>query len=73
MLAQRLSMVSGVAGVNVFGAQKFAVRVDIDPTQLAARQIGIDQITQAINGSNVNRPTGTLYGPNRKFVVQSTG
>ena len=73
VLAQRLSMITGVAQVNVFGAQKFAVRVDIDPTQLAARQIGIDQITQAINGSNVNRPTGTLFGPNRNFVVQSSG
>jgi hydrophobic/amphiphilic exporter-1 (mainly G- bacteria), HAE1 family len=73
VLAQRLSMITGVAQVNVFGAQKFAVRVDIDPTQLAARQIGIDQVTQAINGSNVNRPTGTLFGPNRNFVVQSTG
>ena len=46
VLAQRLSMVTGVAQVNVFGAQKFAVRVDLDPTQLAARQIGIDQVTQ---------------------------
>jgi HAE1 family hydrophobic/amphiphilic exporter-1 len=73
MLAQRLSMVTGVAQVNVFGAQKFAVRVDIDPTQLAARQIGIDEVARAINGSNVNRPTGTLYGPNRNFVVQSSG
>ena len=44
LLAQRLSMVSGVAQVNVFGAQKYAVRVDVDPTQLAARQIGIDQV-----------------------------
>jgi hydrophobic/amphiphilic exporter-1 (mainly G- bacteria), HAE1 family len=73
VLAQRLSMVTGVAQVNVFGAQKYAVRVDLDPTQLAARQIGIDQVTQAINGSNVNKPTGTLYGPNRNYVVQSSG
>ncbi len=73
VLAQRLSMVTGVAQVNVFGAQKYAVRVDLDPTQLAARQIGIDQVTQAINGSNVNKPTGTLFGPNRNFVVQSSG
>ena len=73
VLAQRLSMITGVAQVNVYGAQKFAVRVDLDPTQLAARQIGIDQVTQAINGSNVNRPTGTLFGPNRNFVVQSSG
>src|SRR5205814_3346220 len=73
VLAQRLSMVSGVAGVNVFGAQKFSVRIDIDPTQLAARQIGIDQVAQAISAANVNRPTGTLYGPQRNFVVQTSG
>jgi HAE1 family hydrophobic/amphiphilic exporter-1 len=72
-LAQRLSMVTGVAQVNVFGAQKYAVRIDLDPTQLAARQIGIDQVAAAINGANVNRPTGTLFGPNRNFVVQSSG
>src|SRR4051795_1635738 len=72
-LAQRLSMVTGVAQVNVFGAAKYAVRVDVDPTQLAARQIGIDQVTQAINGSNVNKPTGTLYGPARNYVVQASG
>src|SRR3954465_2677392 len=72
-LAQRLSMVTGVAQVNVFGAAKYAVRVDVDPTQLAARQIGIDQVTQAINGSNVNRPTGTLYGAQRNYVVQASG
>src|SRR6476659_3238452 len=73
VLAQRLSMVTGVAQVNVFGAQKFAVRVDLDPSQLAARQIGIDQVAQAINGANVNRPTGTLYGPARNYVVQASG
>jgi HAE1 family hydrophobic/amphiphilic exporter-1 len=73
VLAQRLSMVSGVAGVNVFGAQKFAVRIDVDPTQLAARQIGIDQVAQAVATANVNRPTGTLYGPQRNFVVQTSG
>src|SRR5215203_5335112 len=73
VIAQRLSMVTGVAQVNVFGAQKYAVRVDLDPTQLAARQIGIDEVSRAVTGSNVNRPTGTLYGPNRNYVVQSTG
>ena len=73
VIAQRLSMVSGVAGVNVFGAQKFSVRIDIDPTQLAARQIGIDQVAQAIASANVNRPTGTLYGPQRNFVVETSG
>jgi HAE1 family hydrophobic/amphiphilic exporter-1 len=73
VLAQRLSMVSGVAGVNVFGAQKFAVRIDVDPTQLASRQIGIDQVAEAVSNANVNRPTGTLFGPQRNFVVQTSG
>jgi HAE1 family hydrophobic/amphiphilic exporter-1 len=73
ILAQRLSMVTGVAQVNLFGSQKFAVRIDADPLQLASRQIGIDQIAQAIASANVNRPTGTLYGPDRNFVIQSSG
>jgi HAE1 family hydrophobic/amphiphilic exporter-1 len=73
LLAQRLSMVTGVAQVNVFGSQKFAVRIDADPLQLASRQIGIDQVAQAVAASNVNRPTGTLYGPDRNFVIQSSG
>ena len=73
LLAQRLSMVTGVAQVNVFGSQKFAVRVDVDPLQLASRQIGIDQVAQAIAAANVNRPTGTLYGPDRNFVIQASG
>ncbi len=73
LIAQRLSMVSGVAQVNVFGAQRFAVRVDADPMQLASRQIGIDQVANAIAAANVNRPTGTLYGPDRNFVIQASG
>jgi HAE1 family hydrophobic/amphiphilic exporter-1 len=73
LLAQRLSMITGVAQVNVFGSQKYAVRVDVDPQQLASRQIGIDQVAQAIATSNVNRPTGTLYGPDRNYVIQASG
>jgi hydrophobic/amphiphilic exporter-1 (mainly G- bacteria), HAE1 family len=73
VLAQRLSTVTGVAQVNVFGAQKPAIRIDLDPMQLASRQVGIDQVAQAISGANSNRPTGTLYGPNRNYVVQAEG
>jgi HAE1 family hydrophobic/amphiphilic exporter-1 len=73
VIAQRLSMVSGVAQVSVFGAQKYAVRVDVDPAGLAARRIGIDQVAQAISQANVNRPTGTLYGPDRSYVVEANG
>ncbi len=73
IVAQRLSTVSGVAQVSVFGAQKYAVRVDVDPRELVSRQIGIDQVAQAIQQANVNRPTGTLYGEDRSFVVQANG
>jgi HAE1 family hydrophobic/amphiphilic exporter-1 len=73
LLAQRLSMITGVAQVNVFGSQKFAVRVDVDPQQLASRQIGIDQVAQAIASANANRPTGTLYGPDRNYVIKASG
>jgi HAE1 family hydrophobic/amphiphilic exporter-1 len=73
MIAQRLSTVSGVAQVAVFGAQKYAVRIDLDPRELASRSIGIDQVAQAVAAANVNRPTGTLYGPDRSFVVETNG
>jgi HAE1 family hydrophobic/amphiphilic exporter-1 len=73
LIAQRLSMITGVAQVNVFGPQKFAVRVDVDPTELASRQIGIDQVASAIAGANSNRPTGILYGAERNFVVLASG
>src|SRR6187200_3731843 len=72
VVAQRISMVSGVAQVNIFGSQKFAVRVDVDPRELAARSIGIDEVANAINNANSNLPTGTIYGE-RTFVVRSNG
>jgi len=73
MMAQRISMISGVAQVQVFGEQKYAVRVQFDPKALAARKIGIDEATQAIQNANVNLPTGTLYGAHKSFVVQAEG
>jgi HAE1 family hydrophobic/amphiphilic exporter-1 len=72
-IAQRVSMLSGVAQVQVFGAQKFAVRVQVDPNALATRDIGIDEVVTAVQGANVNLPTGTLWGDSRAFVVQATG
>ena len=72
-LAQRISTISGVAQVFVFGSQKYAVRVQVDPQALAARGIGIDEVEQAIARGNVNKPTGTLYGAHQTFNVQATG
>jgi HAE1 family hydrophobic/amphiphilic exporter-1 len=72
-LAQRISTVAGVAQVQVFGQQKYAVRVQVDPNALAARGIGINDVEQAVASANVNLPTGTLYGKDRMFAVQATG
>jgi HAE1 family hydrophobic/amphiphilic exporter-1 len=73
LMAQRISMVDGVAQVQVLGSQKFAVRVQVDPDELAARGIGIDEVQKAIADANVNIPTGTLYGRHQAFTVQATG
>ena len=72
-LAQRLSTVSGVAQVVVYGSQRFAVRVRVDPTKLAARGIGIDEVQQAIAQNNVNKPTGELEGSRQALAVRSNG
>jgi HAE1 family hydrophobic/amphiphilic exporter-1 len=72
-LAQRISTISGVAQVQIFGQQKYAVRVQVDPSTLAARGVGINEVQQAVANANVNLPTGTLYGKDRMFAVQATG
>jgi HAE1 family hydrophobic/amphiphilic exporter-1 len=72
-MAQRISMVSGVAQVLVFGSQKYAVRIQLDPDALASRGVGIDQVAQAVVRGNVNLPTGTLYGPHQAFTIESNG
>jgi HAE1 family hydrophobic/amphiphilic exporter-1 len=73
LLSQRISTVSGVSRVQVFGAQKYAVRIQMDPDRLAAHQVGIDEVQRAVQQSNVNLPTGRLQGPRQAFTVQSSG
>src|SRR3954454_13869403 len=73
MVAQRISMVDGVAQVQVFGAAKYAVRVQVDPNQLASRGIGLNEVDQALRDWNVNIPTGTLYGPTTSYNIQVNG
>ena len=72
-LAQRISTINGVAQVLIFGQQKYAVRVQVDPNALAARGVGINEVENAVATANVNLPTGTLYGKDRMFAVQATG
>src|SRR5262249_4135715 len=72
-LAQRISTVAGVAKVNSFGSQKYAVRVRLDPQALAARGVGIDQVDDAIGSNNVNLPTGVLWGADRALTIRADG
>ncbi len=72
-IAQRLSMVGGVAQVLVYGAQKYAVRLQLDPGQLATRGIALEDVATAIQQQNVNMPTGVLNGPRTALTVQATG
>ena len=72
-IAQRFSMVSGVAQVQVFGSQKYAVRAQLDPRAMASRQIGIDEVASAVRSGNVNLPTGTLQAPKNAYTITANG
>jgi HAE1 family hydrophobic/amphiphilic exporter-1 len=72
-LAQRLSTIEGVAQVQVYGSMKYAVRVQLDPQQLTARKIGIDEVSRAVENGNVNLPTGILWGTDKAYSVESQG
>jgi HAE1 family hydrophobic/amphiphilic exporter-1 len=73
LLAQRISMVSGVAQVVVYGSQKYAVRIRLDPNRLANKGIGLDDVASAVEQGNVNLPTGILDGQHVSYTVQATG
>ena len=72
-LAQRISMVEGVAQVQVYGAAKYAVRVQVDPNALFHRQIGLNEVDAALRDWNVNVPTGTLYGQKKAYNITANG
>src|SRR5262245_9906844 len=72
-IAQRISMVSGVAQVQVLGSQKYAMHAQLDPHALASRQIGINEVEAALRNWNVNVPTGAIVGPHKAFTLQATG
>ncbi|HYX28085.1 MAG TPA: efflux RND transporter permease subunit [Pyrinomonadaceae bacterium] len=71
LIAQRISMVDGVSQVQVYGATKYAVRIQMDPNALADKGIGVDDIDTAIRVANPNTPTGTLYGKYSNLTVQT--
>ncbi len=73
LMAQRISTVSGVAQVMVYGSQKYAVRIKLNPKELASRGIGLDEVSRAVGSANVNLPTGTLWGPHTAFTIKADG
>ena len=72
-ISQRISMINGVAQVQVFGSQKYAVRAELNPNALAARSIGIDEVANAIRQGNVNLPTGILDGTHQALTLEASG
>ncbi len=72
-IAQRLSTISGVAQVLVTGQQKYAVRAQLDPSELATRNLGIDDVANALQRGNSNLPVGTIYGVHQTLTVQANG
>ncbi len=72
-IAQKISQISGVAQVQVMGAQKYAVHVQVDPNEMASRKIGINEVAAAMRNWNVNLPTGTLWGAHQAFTVHANG
>ncbi len=73
VLAQRIGMLPGVAQVVVWGSQKYAVRVQVDPRQLAAKGIGLDEVSRAVKERNVKLPTGVVSGPDVAPTIESSG
>ncbi|MES3035504.1 MAG: efflux RND transporter permease subunit [Gemmatimonadota bacterium] len=73
VLGQRISTISGVAQVSIFGSQKYAARIQLDPRALAARGIGIDEVATAAAQGNVNLPTGVLWGADKAYTLKADG
>src|SRR5438876_705080 len=73
ILSRQIPTLSGVAQVNVYGSQKYAVRIQADPSALAARGIGIDQVAAAAQAANVEASTGQLNGPKQSTIIHASG
>jgi HAE1 family hydrophobic/amphiphilic exporter-1 len=72
VLAQQMSQIPGVATVDVYGSQKFAVRVQVDPVAAAARNVSLDEVRRVLVSTNSNSPVGTLYGPRQNVTLLAT-
>ena len=73
ILQQQISQINGVAQVQVFGSQKYAVRVTADPEAVSARGLSFADIQKAVSSANSNQPTGTLRGTERNVTIEASG
>jgi HAE1 family hydrophobic/amphiphilic exporter-1 len=73
MMSQRISTVDGVSQVQVYGAQKYALRIRLDPRLLASRGVTLDDVQTALRAHNVNQPTGVLDGYHQSVQVLASG
>jgi HAE1 family hydrophobic/amphiphilic exporter-1 len=71
LVGRRISSVSGVAEVQIYGAKKYAVRIQADPDRMASREVGLEELRTALGQQNVNLPAGSLYGWSKAYTVQS--
>jgi HAE1 family hydrophobic/amphiphilic exporter-1 len=72
VISPNLSTIDGVGQVLIWGSQKYAVRIQLDPNALAARRIGVDEVLDGVRAANVNTPVGTINGPEQQLTIQAT-
>ncbi|MFO1048103.1 MAG: efflux RND transporter permease subunit [Geminicoccaceae bacterium] len=71
VISPALSTIEGVGQVQIFGSQRYAVRIQLDPDALAARGIGVDEVQDAVAAANVNTPVGTVQGETQNLTIEA--
>lgn len=72
VLQQRMSTVDGVAQIQFWGAQKYAVRIQVDPAKLVTKGVGLEDVERAVRAANSNQPTGSLSGPDKEISIKTS-
>ncbi len=72
ILGQQISQLPGISEVEVYGSQKYATRIQVDPVAAAARNIALDDIRKVLAATDSNTPVGTLYGPKQNVTLVAT-
>ena len=73
LLANQISTIDGVAQVQIMGQAKYAVRIQADPSAMAARQMGLNDISDAIGATSTDQASGTLNGPTKTTIIHTAG